>query len=130
MRLTVLGCQSPYPGPGGATPGYLLQTDSLNLLIDCGSGVISQLTKVLPIFQLDAVLISHYHQDHIADIGVLQYGMMVHQSGGQRDPSAPLLLHAPGLPEEWANRMNYREATQHQAIDGQTLLVIGDVCIS
>ncbi|MFD2371386.1 hypothetical protein ACFSO0_15785 [Brevibacillus sp. GCM10020057] len=38
MRITVPGCQSPYPGPGGATPGYLVETDKVRLLLDCGSG--------------------------------------------------------------------------------------------
>lgn len=130
MRLTVLGCQSPYPGPGGATPGYLVQTDSVNILIDCGSGVMSQLTKVMPPYKLDAVLISHYHQDHIADVGVLQYGIMVHQAHGQRPSAAPLPLYAPAQPQEWASRMSYRQATEHHVIDEQTKLTIGDIAIS
>lgn len=47
MLLTVLGFQSPYPGPAGATPGYLIQTAYTNLLLDCGSGVLAQLTRHL-----------------------------------------------------------------------------------
>jgi ribonuclease BN (tRNA processing enzyme) len=130
MRVTVLGFQSPYPGPGGATAGYLVQTDRVNLLLDCGSGVISQLGKHLPPYALDALILSHYHNDHIADVGVLQYGLMVHQLFGDRAADQPLPIYAPREPAEWANRMNYREATRFHPVDERSKLVIGDAELS
>lgn len=130
MRLTVLGCQSPYPGPGGATPGYLLQTESLHLLLDCGSGVISQLGKYLPVYQLDAMLLSHYHHDHMADVGVLQYGLMVHQLSGEREELQTLPIYAPSESGEWAARMSYRQATRHVPIDEHSTLRIGELQVS
>ncbi|MGE5701160.1 MAG: MBL fold metallo-hydrolase [Clostridia bacterium] len=127
MRVTILGCHSPYPGPGGATAGYLVETGAVRLLLDCGSGVISQLTKQLPIHQLDALLLSHTHHDHVADLGVLQYGIMVHQKAGDRLADNPLPIYAP----EVVNiKLDYQAATRHIPIGANEQLTIGDVRIS
>ncbi|MBI0392649.1 MBL fold metallo-hydrolase [Thermoactinomyces sp. CICC 24226] len=67
MRWTVLGCHSPYPAPGGGTPGYLLEAEGKKILIDCGSGILARLVERIAIEALDAVLLSHLHHDHIVD---------------------------------------------------------------
>lgn len=127
MRVTVLGYQSPYPGPGGATPGYLIETDSMRILIDCGSGVLAKLGAYLPIHKLDAMLLSHYHHDHVADVGVLQYGLMVHQLFGERASDLPLPIYAPALPTSNAAALTYREATVFHPVDEQTKITLEDV---
>lgn len=73
MKLTVLGCLGAYPYAGQGTTGYLLQTEDFNLLLDAGSSTLLELEKELDPLELDAVILSHYHHDHIADLGVLQY---------------------------------------------------------
>lgn len=73
MKLTVLGCNGPYPAAGGACSGYLLQTAGANILLDCGAGVLSRLTAVLPPEQLSAVVLSHLHYDHMSDMLPLIY---------------------------------------------------------
>lgn len=73
MKLTVLGCLGAYPYKGEGTTGYLLQSGDFNLLLDAGSSTLLQLEKILDPLALDAVILSHYHHDHIADLGVLQY---------------------------------------------------------
>lgn len=73
MKLTVLGCLGAYPYKGQGTTGYLLQSGDFNLLLDAGSTTLVQLEKILDPLALDAVILSHYHHDHIADLGVLQY---------------------------------------------------------
>ena len=73
MKLTVLGCLGAYPYEGQGTSSYLLQADGFNLLLDAGSSTLVELEKELDPLDLDAVILSHYHHDHIADLGVLQY---------------------------------------------------------
>lgn len=73
MKLTVLGCLGAYPYKGQGTTGYLLQSGDFNLLIDCGSTTLVELEKHIDPLALSSVIISHYHHDHIADLGVLQY---------------------------------------------------------
>ncbi|MGE7271228.1 MBL fold metallo-hydrolase [Brevibacillus panacihumi] len=130
MRITVLGYQSPYPGPNGATPGYLVETQSASILLDCGSGVLAQLGNYLPIHQLDALLLSHYHHDHVADVGVLQYGIMVHQLFSQRPKDKPLPIYAPAQPIANAQELPYKQATTFHPIDEKTQINIGDMQIS
>ncbi|NVY96799.1 MBL fold metallo-hydrolase [Lactobacillus sp. DCY120] len=89
MKLTVLGYYGGYPYQGQGTSGYLLQDQGFNLLIDCGSGVLNSLQKFLDPLQLDAVLLTHYHHDHIADVGVLQYYWQLH-SGSKKEAQLPI----------------------------------------
>ncbi len=45
--------------------------------MDCGSAVLSQLQTYITPEELDAVILSHYHADHMADIGVLQHALLI-----------------------------------------------------
>lgn len=78
MKLTVLGCLGAYPYQNQGTTGYLLQSDKFHLLIDAGSATLVKLEEHLEPLDLDAVILSHYHHDHIADLGVLQYYWQLH----------------------------------------------------
>ena len=73
MRLTVLGCSGAYPTAESGATSYLLEADNFHLLIDAGSGTFTELRKHLDPLELDAAIITHYHYDHIGDVGVLQY---------------------------------------------------------
>ncbi|SHF08238.1 Ribonuclease BN, tRNA processing enzyme [Seinonella peptonophila] len=106
MKWTVLGYQSPYPGENGATPGYLLEEDSYRVLIDCGSGVLAQLANYIEPYQLDAVILSHLHHDHIADFFVLQYAIMLAMKNGWRKKALP--VWAPSSPAKWYKQLSYK----------------------
>ncbi|MFC5712651.1 MBL fold metallo-hydrolase [Thalassorhabdus alkalitolerans] len=73
MKITVIGYWHGYPGAGEATSGYLFEEEGYKMLVDCGSGVVSSLQQYIDLKDLDSVVLSHYHNDHIADIGVLHY---------------------------------------------------------
>lgn len=98
MKLRVLGETGPYPAPGGATTGFLLSTEQGNVLIDAGSGVMSELTKHVAIKDLHAIIITHHHADHTSDLNVLQYGVMIHRLQGLRQD--PITVYANGAPAE------------------------------
>ncbi|NGP44479.1 MBL fold metallo-hydrolase [Bacillaceae bacterium SIJ1] len=85
MKVTVLGIWGGFPGAGGATAGYLFEYDHYRLLVDCGSGVLAQLQKHIKLETLDAVVLSHSHHDHVADIGPLHFSSLVHQRIEWRD---------------------------------------------
>ena len=73
MKVTVLGCLGAYPYEGQGTTSYLLESEGFHLLLDAGSSTLVELEKELDPLALDAVILTHYHHDHIADLGVLQY---------------------------------------------------------
>ncbi|HWP68019.1 MAG TPA: MBL fold metallo-hydrolase [Rectinemataceae bacterium] len=88
FSLTVIGHWGAYPGPGEATSCYLLRAEGMSVLLDCGSGALSLLQDILPLGKIDAVVLSHYHSDHIADLGCLQYSARIDMDLGRR--AAPL----------------------------------------
>lgn len=89
MKLTVLGCNGPYPGEGGACSGYLLESDDTRVLLDCGTGTLAALTAHLPPEELDAIILSHLHYDHMSDMLPLIYRLQ----GKRRLP-----VYLPGEP--------------------------------
>ena len=93
IDVTIIGYWGAYPGNGEASSGYLLRSKGFNLLLECGSAVLSLLPGFADIGSLDAVLLSHYHADHVADVGCLQYAVKVQKDLGFR--SDPLPLYGP-----------------------------------
>jgi ribonuclease BN (tRNA processing enzyme) len=70
MRLTFLGTGSAMATPGRAQSGLLLTgagPQDARLLVDCGSGVLGALAR-RGYDDLDAVLLTHHHTDHVADL--------------------------------------------------------------
>src|SRR3954452_10588008 len=68
MELKVLGKSPAWQDAGGACSGYLVDSDGTRLLLDCGSGVFGKLRSVLDYADVDAVVLSHLHADHILDL--------------------------------------------------------------
>lgn len=93
MKITVLGIYGGYPFNGVPSSSYLVQDSGFNLLLDAGSGSLLSLEENLDPLQLDAVLLSHYHHDHAADIGVLQYYWQLN-SGEKKHPILDIYGHA------------------------------------
>ena len=77
MNIIPLGIWGGYPKANSATSSFLIEHEGFHCLFDCGSGVLSSLQNYIELDQLDAVVISHYHADHIADIGSLQYSRLI-----------------------------------------------------
>ncbi|GAB6707237.1 MBL fold metallo-hydrolase [Streptococcus uberis] len=74
MKLTTLGSWGGYPFKDQGTTSYLITSeDGFHLLMDAGSRALNELEKELSPLELDAVIISHYHPDHVADLGVLRH---------------------------------------------------------
>lgn len=111
MQLTILGCYGGYPHNGVGTSSYLLTSGDYHLLLDCGSGALLALEKVLDPLQLNAVLLTHYHHDHTADVGVLQYLWQL-APGKKAEPLLPIYGHT-------ADPLNFGSLTWPNATVGQ-----------
>ncbi|MFC4599847.1 MBL fold metallo-hydrolase [Cohnella hongkongensis] len=88
MNITVIGCWGAYPEKNEATSGYLVECGGSRILLDCGSGVLSRLQSHCPLEELDAVVLTHTHADHIADVYSLEFAILVLMQIGKR--SVPL----------------------------------------
>ncbi|MFV0318129.1 MAG: MBL fold metallo-hydrolase [Microthrixaceae bacterium] len=72
MKLTVLGSSGTYAAADNPCSGYLVQAGGLKVLVDAGPGTIGELQRHGRLEDLDAVLLSHSHPDHWAEIPVLR----------------------------------------------------------
>jgi ribonuclease BN (tRNA processing enzyme) len=108
VRITVLGKSPAWEDAGGACSGYLVQTDGLTLLMDCGCGVFGKLRQICDYTDVDVVLISHLHADHMLDLvpyaSALTYAprqqpVPVGGHPGTDNPARPRLLAPTGAAE-------------------------------
>lgn len=115
MKLTVLGCWGPYPRAGGACSGYLVRSGDTAILLDCGNGVFGRLREHMDFWQLNAVIITHWHPDHWADLHCMRHAIAAAIKEGRRQ--APLLVLAPAEPAQLFQQFaGYQEALQLVAI--------------
>jgi ribonuclease BN (tRNA processing enzyme) len=68
VRLTVLGAQGTWPGPGGENCGYLVSSDGVHLWVDAGTGTFARLQEHLAVGDIAALLVTHGHPDHFVDM--------------------------------------------------------------
>lgn len=98
MKLTVLGRHGPFPAPGGACSGYLIQAGSQSIVLDLGSGTLSNLRRVMPGMDISGIILSHLHSDHMADMLILRYALSLMKDKGLM-AAVPLTVVAPETPE-------------------------------
>ncbi|GAA4024019.1 MULTISPECIES: MBL fold metallo-hydrolase [Streptomyces] len=71
MRLTVLGGCGAWPTAAQACSGYLVEYAGFRLLVDPGYATLPRLLLHTTVDAVDAVLVSHGHPDHCADLNPL-----------------------------------------------------------
>ena len=70
IEVTLLGTGSPIPDARRAGPSTLVRAGGQTFLVDCGRGVQQRMTAVgTGANALTALLLTHLHSDHIADLG-------------------------------------------------------------
>lgn len=86
MRLTVLGGCGGIPEPGSACSGYLVAHEGFYLLLDPGYATFPRLIEHIPADDVGAVLVSHEHPDHCADLNPLLRARVFGGRSGERLP--------------------------------------------
>jgi ribonuclease Z len=98
IEVTLLGTGSPIPDANRAGPSTLVRAGGQTFLVDCGRGAQQRMMAVgVGSNSIAALLLTHLHSDHIADLGdvIITRWVMTF------DPSAPALpiIGPPGTAE-------------------------------
>jgi ribonuclease BN (tRNA processing enzyme) len=132
--MTVLGKSPAWQDADGACSGYLVEAGGLRLLLDCGPGVFAKLRRFTDYAEIDAVVISHLHADHILDLVPFASGLRYaprHQPvpvagwPGTDEPAKPRLIAPPGAREAFAN-LSTAGAMRAEHIEGAFALSVYD----
>jgi ribonuclease BN (tRNA processing enzyme) len=73
VRVVALGGSAAGPNTGAGCAGFLITGGDTSVVIDLGPGTLLELRKHVDYRALDAIVISHYHLDHILDLGALRF---------------------------------------------------------
>jgi len=90
VRLTVLGGCGAWPTAGAACSGYVVESAGFRLLVDPGYATLPRLLEHIDATAVDAVLVSHGHPDHCADLNPL-----LRARAFRDEPAAPLPVYSP-----------------------------------
>jgi ribonuclease BN (tRNA processing enzyme) len=134
VRITVLGKSPAWQDADGACSGYLVEAGGLTLLLDCGPGVFAKLRRFVDYTDVDAVVISHLHADHILDLLPFASGLRyaprqqpvpVGGHPGTDAPARPRLIAPPGAREALAGLCT-STGMRADHIDGAFALTVYD----
>jgi ribonuclease BN (tRNA processing enzyme) len=145
MRVTVLGKSPSWQDAGGACSGYLVQHEGTTLLVDCGNGVFGKLRRFVDYVDVDAVVLSHLHADHMLDLVPYSYALTyaprqqpvpVHIWPGTDTPARPPLHAPPGaravfrrIVGAWGNEDLIENAFDLQEYDPSSTLSVGPLTL-
>lgn len=95
IELTIIGASSGGSGPvlGGAWSCYLVRGPDSTILLDCGPGALSRLPLHVAPESVDAILLSHMHQDHVLDL--MPYTRTLNKAGALKPKGPRVKLFPP-----------------------------------
>lgn len=86
-----------------------------------------RLQTYLALENIDAVVLSHYHHDHVADLGCLQYAARVLMDLGKR--GKPLDIYGHAEDHHFAS-LSYHAFSIGHAVDTENALLLGETTFS
>jgi ribonuclease BN (tRNA processing enzyme) len=92
MHLIILGTSAGFAGKDDGCSSYLLCVGTRKYLIDVGPGSLSSLQNHINFRDLDAILISHLHADHVSDLYTLRFAVSTAQKEGSMPMPFPIYM--------------------------------------
>lgn len=138
MKMTIVGSSGSMSGPRSAASSYLLQatgtdedtgrTRTWSIVFDLGPGAFGELWKYVDPRQLDAVILSHGHADHMGDI----ISLYVYNRWFPTGPLPPVRVYGPHEIESrtcqidgWATPQDFAGSLEFVVVEDQKPLSVG-----
>jgi ribonuclease BN (tRNA processing enzyme) len=122
LALLPVGVGAAYGRPGEAQSAYLVRAGDTTVCLDLGAGTFNLLRAHFAPEDLAAVVISHLHPDHCADL----FSLRVYMAWGPGEGRRLRVLGPPGLrkrlvdfsgSEGWDRSMTFEDLTSDGAVD-------------
>ena len=127
MNLKVLGRYGVFPAKNSCTSGYLVTEKKTNIMMEMGSGIFSRISNYIAPEKLDAVIISHYHHDHMCDLLFLDYYLNTMTKLGKLDHK--ILLYVPFLIGKQYESLQQLQFFEFVTVKEKTKYKVGDVTL-
>jgi ribonuclease BN (tRNA processing enzyme) len=86
VELIILGSGTGIPSLTRGSPGFLVKTENQSILLDGGSGTLARMLQAGVTYKdLDAVLYTHIHPDHCADLVPLIFAGKYQEDPREKD---------------------------------------------
>ena len=127
LKFTVIGRYGPYPQESGGTSCYLVQTEKTLIIADMGCCALSRLQSFIDLADIDAIVITHLHADHIADLLAARYYYALNKKFLSQNRKLKVYLPIYDCPE-----LQIIRASNFELIDISTLknTLIGDISLN
>lgn len=116
MELVVLGNRGPYPAEDMPCSGYLVKGTEGWIVLDIGSGSLMNLQKIIGLNDIKAIVLSHLHSDHIADLLTLRYAFDLKMMKGEIE-SKPIPVYLPPRPEKEFKLLPFKDTLELNPVD-------------
>lgn len=132
MRLHVLGSSGGYSAADNPSSGFLLEHGATRLWMDAGHSTFAALQRVADFKKLDALVLSHLHPDHCADLYAAHVALRYRVEGPLRLP----LYGPPGTLEALGHLLgpdgaaNLGETFPFQAVSSGDTVEVGGIRLS
>ncbi|WP_457614149.1 MBL fold metallo-hydrolase [Methanopyrus sp.] len=121
LTMRFLGTGGAVPSKDRGHPGLLVEFSGTKLLIDCGEGIQQRaMNWGVAIHDLDAVLLTHHHADHVA--GLLPLATTMDLLHGRR-----LKVYGPAVDSESVLDVSDLEVIKYQEVNPGDEVKIGDL---
>lgn len=124
MRVTILGTTGGYIKAGEANSSLLIENNDDRVIIDMGSGVLTNLEKISSLDKINNVVITHAHSDHFSDALVAIYGRLISKQLKRSNdlltfygPQDPLLI----------DKLTMKDVSAYNVINEDTVLNVGSL---
>jgi ribonuclease BN (tRNA processing enzyme) len=122
MKLVTLGGSAAGPNPGQGCSGYLVSSGQTRIICDLGPGTLTEMRRHVNFREIDAILVSHLHLDHILDLLALRFALAYNPIS----PSRPVPLWLPPDGRAYFTRLAEVFAEEGAAEDYFSVFEIGE----
>ena len=126
LKVVVCGSRSPLPSPGRAESCILVEAGDDIYIFDLGNGSVNNLIQYqLPWSNVKAVLITHMHSDHIADLPDAHLQSWIQGRTSQLKVYGPEGINLVTKGFELAYSADYQYRNEHHGDDMLTMSIAG-----